>query len=261
MPDSIAVHHGADDNASGVASIMEIAAKLAKNKKSLKRSVVIIAFSAEEIGLLGSKFFTNNPLVDLKSIKAMVNIDMVGRLKESRELLVGGVGTAVESEDLLTSLLNKRNLKLEFSYNGFGPSDHSSFYIENIPVFFFTTGAHSDYHTPLDVTEKINFEGLQLLDEYIYDLTTNLLNRPKDLTFKEAGPKGNVAGSRGSKVKLGIMPSFGESDNTGLKIDAVTPNGPASLAGLMKDDIITAIEGGAVHNIYEYMARMGKLKP
>lgn len=261
MPDSNAVHYGADDNASGIASIMELAEKLAKNKKKLKRSVIVMAFGAEEIGILGSKFFTANPAVDLKNVKTMINIDMVGRLKESKELFVGGVGTSTESEELLNSLIGKRDLKLGVSYNGFGPSDHASFYIENIPVFFFSTGAHADYHTPLDVVEKINFEGLKLLDDYIYDLSFNILNREKNLSFKESGPKGKAKPSRGSKVKLGIMPNFGKSDNKGLKIDAVTPGGAAYNGGIKKGDVIVAIEGGDIHNIYEYMARMGKLKP
>lgn len=261
MPDSIAIHYGADDNASGIASMMEIAEKLASNKNNLKRSVIVMAFGAEEIGLIGSKFFTSNPSVDLKSVKAMINIDMVGRLKESNELFVGGVGTSTESEELLNRLLGDYNLKLGVSYNGFGPSDHSSFYIESIPVFFFSTGAHDEYHTPLDVVERINFDGLKTLDDYIYDVAEDLINRDKNLTYKESGPKGKAKASRGSKVKLGIMPNFGKSDNNGLKVDAVTPEGAAYNGGMLKGDVIVGIEGGEIHNIYEYMARMGKLKP
>ncbi len=260
MPDSNAIHYGADDNASGIASIMEIAEKLANNSTH-KRSVIVMAFGAEEIGLIGSKFFTSNPSVDLKDIKAMINIDMVGRLKESNELSVGGVGTSIEGEELLNNLLDDDSeLKLGVSYNGFGPSDHSSFYIENIPVFFFSTGAHDEYHTPLDVVEKINFDGLKLLDDYIYDLAIDIINRDENLNFQESGPKGKAVVSRGSKVKLGIMPNFGKSDNNGLKVDAVTPESPAYIGGMKKNDVITGIAGGEIHNIYEYMARMGKLK-
>lgn len=261
MPDTNAVHYGADDNASGIASMMEIAEKLASNKNNLKRSVIVMAFGAEEIGLIGSKFFTSNPTVDLKDIKAMINIDMVGRLKKSNELFVGGVGTSIEGEELLNSLLGESDLKLGVSYNGFGPSDHASFYIEGIPVFFFSTGAHDEYHTPFDVVEKINFDGLKLLDDYIYNLSVEVINRDVNLVYKEAGPKGRAKSSRGSKVKLGIMPNFGKSDNKGLKVDAVTPEGAAYNGGMLKGDIIVAVEGGEIHNIYEYMARMGKLKP
>lgn len=263
MQDSIGIHHGADDNASGISSIIEIAEKLAYNKEFLQRNVIIVAFGAEEIGTIGSKFFTSNPVVDLSQIKAMINIDMVGRLKESKELFVGGVGTSLESEDLLKKLVEGKDLKLGISYSGFGPSDHSPFYVEDIPVFFFSTGAHPDYHTPLDVIEKLNFDGLKVLTDYIYDLSFDLLNKTDHLTFQESGPKGkSTAPSRGkSKVKLGIMPNFGKSDNKGLRIDGVTPGGAAYNGGLQKDDIIVAIEGKAVHNIYEYMSRMGNLKP
>ncbi|MCK5170413.1 MAG: M20/M25/M40 family metallo-hydrolase [Bacteroidales bacterium] len=262
MPDSIAVHFGADDNASGIASIIEIAEKLADNKNHLQRSVIIIAFGAEEIGTIGSSFFTSNPVVDLKQIKAMVNIDMVGRLKESKDLFVGGVGTSVESEKLLNNLVEGRDLNLGISYNGFGPSDHSAFYVEDIPVFFFSTGAHPDYHTPLDVIDKLNFEGLKVLTDYIYDLSIEILNRDQILTFQESGPKGkSTEPTRGSKVKLGIMPNFGKSDNNGLRIDGVTPGGTAYNGGLLKNDVIVAIEGKSIHNIYEYMSRMGALKP
>lgn len=257
----IGIHHGADDNASGVASLIEIAEKLAANKASLKRSVLIMAFGAEEIGLLGSKFFTSNPLVELDKIKEMVNIDMVGRLKSTKDLLIGGSGTAVESETLLDSLGKPYDLVLSFSPNGFGPSDHAAFYAENKPVFFFSTGAHDDYHTPRDIIDSINFTGLITLSDLIYDLGFNLLTRKTNLTYQEAGPKGKLKKSgRKSKVKLGIMPNFGKSDNTGLRVDAVTPQGPAYLGGMKKDDVITAIEGKEIHNIYEYMERMSKLR-
>jgi len=262
MPDSVGVHHGADDNASGVASVMEIAEKMVKNKKQLKRSIIFIAFGAEEIGLIGSKFFTEHPTVNIKDIKAMINIDMVGRLKPSKELSVGGVGTSKEGEELLNKYIKNYDLKLGISYDGFGPSDHASFYIKDIPVFFFSTGAHEDYHTPLDVIEKINFNGLKTLDDYIYDMATYLATTDKNLTFQDAGPKGRSnKPSRGMKVKLGIMPNFTKSDNKGLGIDAVTPGGPAFKGGIKKGDVITAIEGAPVHNIYEYMNRLGKLKP
>ncbi len=262
MPDSIGVHHGADDNASGVASVMELAEKMVNNKKQLKRSVIFVAFSAEEIGLIGSKYFTEHPPVNIKDIKAMINIDMVGRLKPSKMLSVGGVGTSTEGEKLLKDLIKGYDLKLGISYEGFGPSDHASFYVKDIPVFFFSTGAHEDYHTPLDVVEKINFDGLKTLDDYVYDLALNIINRDKNLTFKDAGPKGRASKpSRGMKVKLGIMPNFTKSDNKGLGVDAVTPNGPAFKGGMKKGDVITAVEGMAIHNIYEYMAALGKLKP
>ena len=260
VPEEHAIHPGADDNASGIASIIEIAEKLAANKESLKRSVIVMAFGAEELGLLGSKYFTEHPLVDLDNIMAMINVDMVGRLKDTEELMVGGTGTSVEAPTILEVLVKDTGLKLAMSPNGFGPSDHASFYIENISVFFFSTGAHEDYHTPLDVISEINFEGLKKLDDFVYDVSVELINRDSALVFQEAGPKQESGPRRRKGIRLGIMPSFTQTDNTGLGVDGVTPGGPASLGGILKGDKIVAIEGNPVTNIYDYMARMAKLE-
>ena len=261
VPEEQAIHNGADDNASGTASVVEIAEKLAANNSSLKRSVVVMAFGAEELGLLGSKYFTSNPLVDLENIVAVINIDMVGRLKESNEVMVGGTGTSVEAEDILNTLSEGSVLKLGMSPNGFGPSDHASFYVEEIPVFFFSTGTHEDYHTPIDDIEFINFEGLKLLDDFIYDLSIDLINRDSSLTFQEAGPmQQNTRSRRSSGVTLGIMPNLTNTDNVGMGVDGVTPGKPAYLGGIKKGDLIIAINGLEVTNIYEYMARMNKLE-
>ncbi|MEA1896187.1 MAG: M20/M25/M40 family metallo-hydrolase [Bacteroidota bacterium] len=260
VPHENGIHYGADDNASGIASIIEIAEKLAANKKSLKRSVLVMAFGAEEMGLLGSKHFTSNPLVELKKIVAVINVDMVGRMKESKELMVGGTGTSVEAEELLNTLVEGTGLKLAMSPNGFGPSDHASFYVEEISVFFFSTGAHEDYHTPRDVIGAINFEGLKLLDDFIYELSVSIVTSDSGLTFQEAGPmQQNTGARRRSGVTLGIMPSFTDTGNQGLGVDGVTPGKPAYLGGIKKGDVIIAIEGKEVTNIYDYMARMNKL--
>jgi hypothetical protein len=260
VPEEHAIHYGADDNASGTASVIEIAEKLAANHKNLRRSVIVIAFGAEELGLLGSKYFTNNPLVGMDKIVAMINVDMVGRLKETGELMVGGTGTSKEGEILLDVLAKDSGLKLAMSPNGFGPSDHASFYVEDIPVFFFSTGAHEDYHTPRDVVSMINFEGLKKLDDFIYELSLELINRDSTLVFQEAGPKQESGPRRRNGVRLGIMPSFTQTENNGLGVDGVTPGGPAALGGLLKGDRIVAIEGNPVTNIYDYMARMSKLE-
>ncbi len=260
VPEEHAIHPGADDNASGIASVIEIAEKLAANKESLKRSVIVMAFGAEELGLLGSKYFTEHPLVDLDKIMAMINVDMVGRLKDTEELMVGGTGTSEEAPTILEVLVKDTGLKLAMSPNGFGPSDHASFYIENISVFFFSTGAHEDYHTPLDVISEINFEGLKKLDDFVYDVSVELINRDSALVFQEAGPKQESGPRRRKGIRLGIMPSFTQTDNTGLGVDGVTPGGPAALGGILKGDKIVAIEGNPVTNIYDYMARMAKLE-
>jgi len=254
------IHHGADDNASGIAALIEIAEKLSSNRTLLKRNVIIMAFGAEEIGLLGSKFFTANPPVEMSNIKEMINLDMIGRLKPTKDLLIGGTGTSKESKALLDSLGKSYDFNFSLSHSGFGPSDHASFYAENIPVFFFSTGAHADYHTPRDIIDSINFDGLISISNFVYDLGFDLITRDSNMTYQEAGPKGKVKRGRKSKVKLGIMPNFGKSDNKGMRVDAVTPDGPAYIGGMKKGDVIIAIEGKEIHNIYEYMERMSKLR-
>ena len=260
-PDVHAIHYGADDNASGTSGLLEIADKLGNDK--LRRSVILIAFGAEEIGTIGSKYFTMNPTIPKEKIVAMVNLDMVGRLKDTKEITVSGVGTSKEGEDLLNEILNakERDLVLGVEYNGFGPSDHANFYVEDIPVFFFNTGAHDDYHTSRDVIEKINFEGLQRVTDYAYDLSVNLINADSTLTFQEAGPRGRAKNTRKGKVKLGIMPNFGKSEEDGLRVDGVTKDSAADRGGIEKGDVIVGITGKEVHNIYEYMARMTKVRP
>ena len=260
-PDVHAIHYGADDNGSGTSGLLEIADKLAHAR--LKRSVILIAFGAEEIGTIGSKYFTMHPTIPKDKIVAMVNLDMVGRLKDTKEITVSGVGTSKEGEELLNDILieKERDLVLGVEYNGFGPSDHANFYVENVPVFFFNTGAHDDYHTSRDVVEKINFEGLQRVTQYAYDLSENLINADSTLTFQEAGPRGRAKNTRKGKVKLGIMPNFGKSEEDGLRVDGVTKDSAADRGGMEKGDVIIGIAGKEVHNIYEYMARMTKVRP
>ena len=260
-PEVNAIHYGADDNASGTSGLLEIADKLANAK--LKRSVILIAFGAEEIGTIGSKYFTMHPTISKDKITAMVNLDMVGRLKETKEITVSGVGTSKEGEKLLNDILieKERDLVLGVEYNGFGPSDHANFYVENVPVFFFNTGAHNDYHTSRDTSDKINFEGLKRVTDYAYDLSENLINSESRLTFQEAGPKGRAKNTRSGKVKLGIMPNFGKSEEDGLRVDGVTKDSAAERGGIKKKDVIIGIAGKEVHNIYEYMARMTKVRP
>jgi aminopeptidase YwaD len=260
-PDTIAVHNGADDNASGVAGIMEIARNLAAIKADLKRSVVVIAFAAEEMGLLGSKYFIDNSVVDLSKVMAMVNLDMIGRLKpDTRAVLISGTGTSIEAEAILDELQKGTDLDLNYSPEGYGASDHSSFYGKDIPVFFISTGAHGDYHTPEDDIEFIDFDGALASAIFVDSLMYKLINFDSTLTFQMAGPKSKPRHGRGFKVTLGIMPDFTSTDNTGLGVDFVRPDGPAAAGGMKKGDRIIAIEGKEVTNIYDYMNRLKKLK-
>jgi len=259
--DTTGVHHGADDNASGVALMLELAEKFARTKDSHKRSIVCIGFTGEEMGLLGSKYFTENPGIDLKKVNAMINLDMVGRLKETNILQISGVGTATGLRDKLYAATDTTTIKLALSEEGYGPSDHSAFYGKDIPVLFYTTGAHLDYHTPNDIADSINYKGMVALSSLIFKMGSELANDPVRLKFNEAGPKEEVSRpARRKGVTLGIMPDFAGNVKNGLRADFVTPGKPAALGGMKKGDIITAINGKPVGNIQDYMFRLGQLK-
>ncbi|MEJ2055259.1 MAG: M20/M25/M40 family metallo-hydrolase, partial [Calditrichaceae bacterium] len=256
-PDTLAIHNGADDNASGVASMLELAEKMASNRSALKRSMMFIAFGAEEMGLLGSKYFTNNPFVDLNNIDVMLNMDMVGSLnQETKSLTVGGTGTAVGLSDLVAQLADTNQLKIKQSSEGYGPSDHASFYMKDIPVLFLFTGVTQEYHTPNDDVDSLNFTGQKTVTEYAYDLAMAVNNRQEALVYQEAGPKEKPAGRRSLKVTLGIMPDYASENTNGLRADMVIKGRPADRAGMKDGDVIIAMDGKPVGDIYEYMARL-----
>ncbi len=261
-PDTIAVHYGADDNASGVALMIELAERLAADKAGHTRDIIFVAFSGEEMGLLGSKYFVDNMAFEANTVNLMVNLDMVGRLREGNGLQVGGVGTAAGLRDTVTSFNDTTLLSLSFTTEGYGPSDHSSFYLKDIPVLVFTTGAHLDYHTPFDTPDKINYEGMARIGDLLYDIVSSAAGEPARLAFTEAGPKGPTQSmSRRRGVTLGIMPDFAGNVRNGLRADFVTPGKPAALGGMVKGDVIVAIEDKPVNNIEDYMFRLGQLKP
>jgi aminopeptidase YwaD len=259
--DTTGVHHGADDNASGVAMMLELAEKFSATKQSHKRSIICIAFTGEEEGLLGSKHFTEDPGIDLSRVNAMINLDMVGRLNETNNLQISGVGTATGLKELIYSKSDTSVIKLTLSDEGYGPSDHSSFYGKNIPVLFYFTGAHLDYHTPSDTWDKINYQGMVKISDLIFSVAEELASSDTRLRFQEAGPRvETVRYRRGQGVTLGIMPDFAGVVKNGLRADIVTPGKPAYLGGMKKGDIITAINGKPINNIQDYMFRMGQLK-
>ncbi len=259
-PDTIAVHHGADDNASGTAMMMELAGRFA-GEKANKRSILFIAFTGEEKGLLGSKYFTDHLPVDKEKINAMINLDMTGRLRETKDIQIGGVGTAAGLKEKAESLVDTLFLKPVFTSEGSGPSDHAAFYAKNIPVVFITTGAHPDYHTPEDTWDKINYNGMLTVSNYVFNLAKLLSSEPEKLTFMESGPTESISRRpirRG--VTLGIMPDVTGSVKNGLKVELVTSGRPADLGGMKKGDIITSINGEPVSDIEEYMYRLTRLK-
>jgi aminopeptidase YwaD len=191
----------------------------------------------------------------------MINLDMVGRLKESKELQIGGVGTADGLKDIASGLYDTNNIRIAYTEEGSGPSDHSAFYAKDIPVLFITTGAHEDYHTPSDTWDKINYEGMVTVADLVYKIASHLADDSSRLVYKEAGPKSEVTRVyRRRGVTLGIMPDFAGVVKNGLRADLVTPGKPAALGGMKKGDIIVSINGQTVNNIEDYMYRMSKLK-
>lgn len=260
MQDTVAIHNGADDNASGVTALLELAGKLSSDRSKLKQNIIFISFGAEEMGILGSKYFTEHSPVPLKSIKVMVNLDMVGRLNADTMLQVNGTGTSKEAVSIVTDLNQHYHFNLRMSPEGYGPSDHAAFYAKNIPVFFLTTGAHTDYHTPLDDREKINYDGLEMVTRFSYDLISQLALDEHPLTFQEAGPQQAASGGRRYKITLGLMPDINNSTDKGLLVDFVTKGKPAYNGGMLKGDIITSVDGKPVRNIQDYMVRLSQLK-
>lgn len=260
-PDTLAAHIGADDNASGTAGVMDLAYRLSERRSELKRSILFVLFGAEEMGLLGSRYFVDHLPVEQSKIVAMINLDMIGRLNEQKAVVVGGTGTSPIFEPLLQELDLQSAISLSFSPEGFGASDHASFYAVDIPVMFFSTGAHADYHTPADTPEKINFEGMSEVLDLIELAALKLINNDERPEFTEAGPKQRNTVRRGFKVTFGIMPDFTSSATDGLGVGGVTKGGPAEISGMKKGDKITGINGMSVGTIYDYMNRLRQLKP
>ena len=283
------VHHGADDNASGVAGMMELARVLVAERPKPRRTIVFIAFSGEEEGLLGSNYYVNNPIFPLNSTVAMINMDMIGRMKGER-LIIGGVGTApewrtwIEKANLVqqsmssasdggrqtvspshgtangngSSAPERKSFQLTLNEDGYGPSDHSSFYAKQIPVLFFWTGTHEDYHKPSDTAEKINYADeariLTLVSRILRDVDGSL-KRP---TYTVA--KSESAGrSPGFRVYLGTIPNYADANN-GLLLDGVRDDSPAERAGLKGGDRIVMIAGREVRNVYDYTYALGEMK-
>ena len=260
-PDTIAVHYGADDNASGVASVLELAAWFSSNKNKHKRSLVFALFGAEEKGLLGSLNYVENPLFPLESTKMMINIDMLGRMKPDSSLAVGGTGTTTRSEEILNLINNDYNFALQLNSAGYGPSDHASFYAKDIPVLFFSTGGHQDYHTPSDRIDSLDLSAQSFITSYIADVISYLANNENVPEFMEAGPRTGSSVNFKGRVTLGIMPDVSDQTIKGVKALAVTPGRPADSGGMLRGDIITALDGKPVENIYEYMYRLSQLLP
>ena len=260
------IHNGADDNASGTAALIELARKI-KTSKATNNNYLFIAFSGEELGLFGSKYFTENPTLDLKSVNYMINMDMVGRLNDSTKVLtVGGFGTSPAWDKVVNNMdffkLPYKSdvaapLVIKIDSSGTGPSDHTSFYRKDIPVLFYFTGLHTDYHKPSDDADKINYTGEQLIIQHIYNVIESLDDNGK-LAFLKTRETQTSTNTRFS-VSMGIMPDYTFA-GTGVRADGVTDGKPAQKAGIKAGDIIIQLGDNNIASLENYMQALGKFK-
>jgi len=299
------IHHGADDNASGTAGMLELARLFTSQQLRPRRTIVFMAFSGEEEGLLGSNYYVNHPILPLANTVTMINMDMIGRMKDNK-LIVGGVGTAPGWRQALAAanapermrvaiaptspaetsrpvqtigrevpgrevpivtgsngspvvtLSFEKPFDLTLNEDGFGPSDHSSFYAKQVPVLFFWTGTHEDYHKPSDTADKINYADeariVSLVRRIVYEIDTN--DKRPVYTVAKSESAGRASGFR---VYLGTIPNYADS-NDGLLLDGVRDDSPAAKAGIEAGDKIVKLAGRDVRNVYDYTYALGEMK-
>jgi len=256
------IHNGADDNASGTAALIELA-MLLKNSKLKNNNYLFIAFSGEELGLYGSKYFTENPTIDLASVNYMINMDMIGRLNDSSKVLtIGGYGTSPSWGEIYNRTGKKKlyanNLVFRYDSSGTGPSDHTSFYLKNIPVLFYFTGLHPDYHKPSDDFDRINYMGQMNIVKHIMSVIEAHNRSKSKLPFTKTRETQTTTTARFS-VTMGIMPDYTFS-GAGVRVDGVSDGRPAQKAGLKAGDIILSIGDYKITSMESYMQTLGKFK-
>ncbi|TPV34907.1 M28 family peptidase [Paucihalobacter ruber] len=243
-----AIHNGADDNASGVAVMLDLASKIVLDPINFKNNnYLFMAFSGEEMGLLGSNYFVKNATVDTKTVNYMINMDMVGRLKADSTLAIYGTGTSPIFKQVINA--HNKGFKIVENESGVGPSDHTSFYLTDIPVLHFFTGQHEDYHKPSDDSDKLNYEGMNMISEYIFDIIKDLDDDEK-LAFRTT--KNESEETPRFKVGLGVVPDY-LYDGEGMRIDGTREDTPAFAAGLQKGDVVTKLGDSAVTDMMSYM--------
>lgn len=248
-----AIHNGADDNASGVATMMALAEILAT--KEMENNFLFLAFSGEEKGLWGSNFFVDNNPLSNEEVNFMINLDMVGRLNDENKLAVYGTGTSPIWNETLTGI--KSDFNFTMSESGVGPSDHTSFYLEDIPVLAFFTGQHEDYHKPSDDWDKLNYDGIMDILDYLTDLIAELDDDGK-LAFTKTKDEQEEAPD--FKVTLGVIPDY-LYDGKGMRIDGVREGRPAENAGLIKGDVVMKMGGLEIVDMMSYMKALGAFSP
>ncbi|HKO04504.1 MAG TPA: M28 family peptidase [Candidatus Acidoferrales bacterium] len=255
------VHPGADDNASGTAAVLELARELAARRSELKRSVVFLTFSGEELGLLGSAYYTAHPLWPLEKTATMLNLDMVGRVREGK-LYVGGTGTSPVFPKILEAA-NSTGLRLESSRSGYGSSDHTSFYVKDIPVLFFFSGLHEDYHRATDTPEKIAAGEEARVTDLAFRALLALASaeaRPQFTRVVEPRPMGATGGGGGYGAYFGSIPDMG-AEIDGVKFADVRDASPAAKAGLKRGDVLVEFAGAPIKNLYDFTFQLRAHRP
>ena len=248
-----AIHNGADDNASGIAVMMQLARDLAEMDEARTNDYLFIAFSGEEKGLYGSNYWTKNPTVPIAELNYMINLDMVGRLDSAGAIGINGVGTSPAWEEVPRVLVG--DLKVKTTTSGIGPSDHTSFFLQGVPAIHFFTGTHADYHKPSDDEDKINYEGMLRITRYIESLVTSLSDDGK-IAFTKT-EEVNTENTPRFKVTLGVVPDY-LYDGKGMRIDGVTEGKPAANAGMRKGDVVMGIGAVEVNDMMGYMKALGQ---
>ena len=253
------IHNGADDNGSGTTVLVEVARELAARGKKLPRRIVFVAFTGEERGLIGSARYVREPLFPLDSTVAMINMDMVGRLQDEK-LVVHGTGTASEFDAIADRIGKQYGFQITKKPSGFGPSDHSSFYAAKVPVLFFFTGSHKDYHRPSDDFEKLNIAGMRRIASMVADVTVQLAETGDRPHYQETkSDKEAAGGSGGDRPYFGSIPDFSQ-DQPGYALTGVTKDGPAEKAGLKAGDIIVQLGESKIGNLEDFDSALRKFK-
>ncbi|MCI0449375.1 MAG: M20/M25/M40 family metallo-hydrolase [Chlorobi bacterium] len=252
------IHNGADDNASGTAGVLELAEYFASKKKDLKRSILFMWFSGEEAGTIGSLYFTKSDMFKRYNFTSMINLDMIGRLNENK-LTIGGTGTSSIWVPLLDSLNKSYGFTSVYNKDGYGPSDHASFYAKDMPVLFFFTGLHKQYHRPDDDWELINSEGTAKVVNMVADIVSYVDKMPSKMDFVKVQTEKKET-NMGFRVTLGIIPDY-SSTKEGLEITGVKTGGVAEKAGLLGGDVIIKLGQYEIKNIYDYTDALSKFKP
>lgn len=259
VPDSNEVHNGADDNASGTISLLELARRFGARQEKPPRRLVFIAFTGEEEGLFGSARYTKEPIFPLEKTVAMINMDMVGRLRDDK-LTIFGSGTSPVWDEMLKRLGKDAHFELSLKPEGMGPSDHQSFFLKQIPVLHFFTGNHGDYHRPSDDWEKINIPGTERVVDLIERLVTEVASLPERPKYVAVQGTADISERQGSRPYFGSVPDFG-TDKPGYALSGVVPGGPAEKGGIKAGDRIVQLGKHTIENLSDFDLALRQFSP